>query len=86
MSDNVTLYEYLSTVATPLNVAGWLPQSINRRGDLPATKRRVAWARRVLAGGNYASRLVAEALGAGAPDVDQMTQDSVERVFLMGGF
>ena len=58
-----TLYDYLLAHATGL--CCWLPQSINRRGNLPATPRRIAWARRVLATGEagYPGRCLAERLG-----------------------
>lgn len=60
-----TLYQHLSRHADGL--CQWLPQQINLRGNLPATPRRVAWARRVLAQGAYPSRCLAERLGGPSP-------------------
>lgn len=57
----MNLYSYLSNRADGL--CGWLPQQINRKGNLPATSRRIAWAKKVLSCGEYPSRCLAERLG-----------------------
>ena len=63
-----TLYTVLSREARNLELLQWLPAAINRRGNLPATPRRLAWAIRVLSAGAYPSRRLAEAMSSRQAD------------------
>lgn len=57
-----TLYAHLSA-RVPAHLCGWLPVSVSRRGNLPATPRRIAWAIREIGCCGYPGFLAAEALG-----------------------
>lgn len=57
-----TLYPYLSA-RVPGHICGWLPLNVSRRGNMPATPRRIAWAIREIGRSGYPGLLAAEALG-----------------------